>query len=118
MTGPRPADDAGASEINRLYPESRRKVEKERPISEFTLRRGGYRKRAADEDENWSDVTRGEKGRTQGRKGLTAPKRDRGAPKRSGKENAAFFAAGMKRKESARRNLQTLQQVERSWSQL
>ncbi|GFX28442.1 hypothetical protein TNCV_1152511 [Trichonephila clavipes] len=32
----RKLDDAGASEINRLYPELRRKVEKERPISEFT----------------------------------------------------------------------------------
>ncbi|GFW85646.1 hypothetical protein TNCV_852971 [Trichonephila clavipes] len=48
----RKLDDAGASEINRLYPESRRKDEKERPISEFTPPAGGgWRKRAADEDE-------------------------------------------------------------------
>ncbi|GFX31545.1 hypothetical protein TNCV_687931 [Trichonephila clavipes] len=32
----RKLDDASGSEISRLYPESRRKVEKERLISEFT----------------------------------------------------------------------------------
>ncbi|GFX99644.1 hypothetical protein TNCV_3053011 [Trichonephila clavipes] len=74
-------DDAGASEINRLYPESRRKVEKERPISEFTPSAGGgYRKRAADEDET-GVTSRGREGKNVGREGLTAPKCDRGAPK-------------------------------------
>ncbi|GFW97023.1 hypothetical protein TNCV_4802361 [Trichonephila clavipes] len=54
--------------------------------------------------------------------GLTAPKRVRGAQERQWEGECCFFffffAAGMKRKESARKNLQTSQQVERSWSQL
>ncbi|GFV74838.1 hypothetical protein TNCV_1040761 [Trichonephila clavipes] len=72
----RKLDGAGASEINRLYPESRRKDEKERPISEVTPPAGeGWRKRAAERGRNWSDVTRAR------REGLAAPKRVRGAPK-------------------------------------
>ncbi|GFX69468.1 hypothetical protein TNCV_380371 [Trichonephila clavipes] len=65
MLWERKLDDAGASEINRLYPGSRRKVEKEGPISEFTPPAGGgWRKRAGDEDE--TGVTRNEKKNLQG----------------------------------------------------
>ncbi|GFV93891.1 hypothetical protein TNCV_1811461 [Trichonephila clavipes] len=61
----RKLDDAGASEINRLYPESWRKVEKERLISEITPpARGGWRKRAADEDET-GVTSRGREGKSQ-----------------------------------------------------
>ncbi|GFV91452.1 hypothetical protein TNCV_2689151, partial [Trichonephila clavipes] len=65
---------AGASEINRLYPESQRKDEKERPISEFTAPTGGgWRKRAAERGQNWSDVMRAR--REERRKGgLNSPK--------------------------------------------
>ncbi|GFW76088.1 hypothetical protein TNCV_2057351 [Trichonephila clavipes] len=80
----RKLDDAGASELNRLYPESREKDEKERSISEFTPPTGGgWRKRAAERGRNWSDVTRAR--REERRKGgLNSPK-----------------TPGMKRKESA-----------------
>ncbi|GFW71222.1 hypothetical protein TNCV_536401 [Trichonephila clavipes] len=63
-------------------------------------------------------TSRGREGKSGGREGLTAPKRVRGAPKTQWEGECFFFAAGMKRKEFARKNLQTPQQVERSWSQL
>ncbi|GFX44719.1 hypothetical protein TNCV_2428031 [Trichonephila clavipes] len=67
----RKLDDASASEINRLYPESRRKVEKEEPISEFTPPTGGGgRKRAVDEDET-GVTSRGREGKSAGIEGLT-----------------------------------------------
>ncbi|GFX04606.1 transposable element Tcb1 transposase [Trichonephila clavipes] len=81
----RKLDDAGASEINRLYPESRRKDEKERPISEFTpLAGGGWRKRVAERGRNWSDVTRAR--REECRKGgLNSPKTRWWKKKRDGR---------------------------------
>ncbi|GFU51185.1 transposable element Tcb2 transposase [Trichonephila clavipes] len=86
----RKLDDAGAIEINRLYPESRRKVEKERPISEFTpLAGGGWRKRAADEDET-GVTSRGREWKSAGR----------------GIECCFFlFAAGMKKKRVCKEKL-------------
>ncbi|GFS97760.1 hypothetical protein TNCV_2559091 [Trichonephila clavipes] len=65
-------------------------------------------------------TSRGREEKSAGREGLRAPKRVRGAPKTQWEGECCyfFFAAGMKRRVSARRNLQTPQQVERSWSQL
>ncbi|GFW08945.1 hypothetical protein TNCV_3474951 [Trichonephila clavipes] len=94
----RKLDDAGASEINRLYLESRRKVEKERPISEFTPPAGGgWRKRAADEDET-KVTSRGREGKSAGREGFTAPKRVQGAPKTQWEGECCFFCSRNKKK--------------------
>ncbi|GFV95815.1 hypothetical protein TNCV_1728651 [Trichonephila clavipes] len=62
----RKLDDAGASEINRLYPESRRKVEKERAISEFTPRRGeaGGRERPTRTKLDWNEKEKSLQGET------------------------------------------------------
>ncbi|GFX78224.1 uncharacterized protein TNCV_5135711 [Trichonephila clavipes] len=114
----RKLDDAGASEINRLYPESRRKDENERPLSKFIAPQeeaGGRERPNEDETE---DVTRAR--REERRKGgLNSPKTHSRSTKNAvGRRMLLFFAAGMKRKESARKNLQMPQQVERSWSQL
>ncbi|GFX31265.1 hypothetical protein TNCV_2060841 [Trichonephila clavipes] len=95
----RKLDDAGVSEINRLYPESRRKVEKERSISEFTPpAREGWRKRAAERGRYWSDVTRAR--REERRKGeLNSPKTcSRSTKNAVGRRMLLFFAAEMKRK--------------------
>ncbi|GFW27004.1 hypothetical protein TNCV_1378421 [Trichonephila clavipes] len=95
----RKLDDTGASEINRLYPESRSKDEKEYRYLNSLPPQGeaGGRKRP---NENETGVTsRGREGKSAGREGLTAPKHVRGAPKMQWeKECCFFFAAGMKRK--------------------
>ncbi|GFU64549.1 hypothetical protein TNCV_304881 [Trichonephila clavipes] len=89
---------------------------KDRYLKSLPLQGGGWRKRAAERGRNWSDVTRA---RREGRRKGGPPKRARGAPKTQWEGECCFFSAvGMKRKKSARKNLQTPQQVERSWSQL
>ncbi|GFU86558.1 hypothetical protein TNCV_4479941 [Trichonephila clavipes] len=78
---------------------------------------GGWRKRGADEDET-GVTSRGQEEKSAGREGLTAPKRVRGAPKTQWEAECFFCRRNEKERVSARRNLQTPQQVERSWSQL
>ncbi|GFV23612.1 hypothetical protein TNCV_1717331 [Trichonephila clavipes] len=89
------------------------------PIEARSCVRGEAGGRERPNEDETGVTSRGREVKSAGREGLTAPKRVRGAPKTQWEgECCFFFAAGMKRKESARRNLQTPQQVERSWSQL
>ncbi|GFX82479.1 hypothetical protein TNCV_2166271 [Trichonephila clavipes] len=68
----RKLDEAGASEINSLYPESRRKDEKKDQYLKSLPRKGGWRKRTAERGRNWS-TSRGREWKSAGR-GLNSPK--------------------------------------------
>ncbi|GFV12516.1 hypothetical protein TNCV_1614891, partial [Trichonephila clavipes] len=74
-------DEAGASEINRLYPKSEERM-KERPVSEITPRGEAGGRERPNEDET-RVRHEGENGRAApGREGANIPRRRvRGAPK-------------------------------------
>ncbi|GFT85600.1 hypothetical protein TNCV_4253211 [Trichonephila clavipes] len=97
----RKLDEAGASEINRLYPESRRKDEKrDRYLNSLPPQGEAGGRERPNEDE--TGVTSRREGKSAGREG--APKRVRGAPKTQWEgECCFFFATGMERKESVRK---------------
>ncbi|GFY13581.1 hypothetical protein TNCV_4959511 [Trichonephila clavipes] len=79
-TSLRKFDLTGASEINRLYPNSRRNRIKEKQYLKTLPRRGRLEEETTERGRNWS-TSRG-RGMEERRKGgLTAPKRVRGAPK-------------------------------------
>ncbi|GFX46475.1 hypothetical protein TNCV_4549141 [Trichonephila clavipes] len=98
----RKLDLTGASEINHLYPNSRRESFNEKKYLNTLPAGGGWGKKRPSEDEN-KNVTRAWNGRAQKEGGgLTAPKRVRGAPKTQWEWKMLrdlfffFFAAGMK----------------------
>ncbi|GFX79968.1 hypothetical protein TNCV_2059861 [Trichonephila clavipes] len=96
----RKLDDAGASEINRLYPESRRKIEKERPISEFTPSSGGGWRRERPRDE-LEESHEGENGRAQ-EGGLNSPKMHSRSTKNAvGRRMLLFFFCSRNGKEKS-----------------
>ncbi|GFU37751.1 hypothetical protein TNCV_1466191 [Trichonephila clavipes] len=110
----RKLDETGVSEINRLYPKSRRKGLKKDQYLKSLPRKGRL------EEENGRTRTKLEyvmRARMEERRkgGLTAPKRVRGAPKTQWEGKCCYFfvvvAAGMKKKGVCKGNLQTTQQV-------
>ncbi|GFX52834.1 hypothetical protein TNCV_3720241 [Trichonephila clavipes] len=70
----RKLDWTGASEMNRLYPNSRREsINENKYLNTLPRRGGGWRKKRPNENE--TEVRhKGRNGRAQGRGGLTAPK--------------------------------------------
>ncbi|GFW30858.1 hypothetical protein TNCV_2149131 [Trichonephila clavipes] len=116
METKRKLDLTGASEMNRLYPNSRRESGNENRYLNTLPRRGMEEEAARRKREKY--VTRaGMEERKEG--GLTAPKRVRGAPKTQSEWRSCgfffffFFCSWMnKRMETARQNLQP----EQSWN--
>ncbi|GFS89852.1 hypothetical protein TNCV_4839431 [Trichonephila clavipes] len=82
--------DAGASEINRLYPESRRKDEKDRYLNSLPPQGEAGGRERPNEDET-GVMSRGREGKSAGREGLTAPKRVREAPKTQWERECCIF---------------------------
>ncbi|GFU92715.1 hypothetical protein TNCV_2892241 [Trichonephila clavipes] len=90
-----------------LIPRIKQKRVNGNAISENTPRRGGQRRKKPNENET-EVMSRGREWKSAGR-GRKAKKRVRGAPKRSREKELMlfFYAARIKRMESASRNLQT-----------
>ncbi|GFS98338.1 hypothetical protein TNCV_2208701 [Trichonephila clavipes] len=102
----RKLDEAGASEINRLYPESRRKDEKKNQyLKSFPLQGEAGGRERLNEDET-GVTSRGREWKSAGRGGNSPKTRSRSTKNAVGRKMMLiFFAAGMKKKRVCKEKL-------------